>query len=106
MTGGIHSAAPGFAKVLISPVLPPADSEAGRKLTWANVDYRSPAGHIKSGWKRDGTKVTYEIDVPVPAEVSLASGPQGHITGATTAPDSNGNHQLTLAPGHHQITTE
>ena len=104
--GGIHSAAPGFAKVLISPVLPPADSEAGLKLTWANVDYRSPAGPIKSGWKRDGTKVTYQIDVPVAAEVSLAAGPHGRITGASSGPVSKGRHQITLAPGHHQITTE
>ena len=104
--GGIHSTAPGFAKLLIRPELPPADSAAGRKLTWANVDYRSPAGPIKSGWKREGAKVSYDIVVPVAAEVSLAAGPLGRITGATAVPGPNGRHQFTLAPGHHRIVVE
>lgn len=104
--GGIHAAAPGFAKLLIRPELPPADSEAGRKLSWASVDFASPAGPIQSGWKREGAKVSYDIVVPVAAEVSLAAGPLGHLTGASAAPGPNGRHQFTLAAGRHQIVVE
>jgi alpha-L-rhamnosidase len=50
--------APGFKNVIIKPAI------AG-DVTWVNSHHDSPYGRIVSNWKRDGSRLTMEVAVPV-----------------------------------------
>jgi alpha-L-rhamnosidase len=55
--GGIRPEAPGYKKISIKPVMT-------EKLTWAKVSYDSIQGKIAVNWKRDGEKVSLEVEIP------------------------------------------
>ena len=50
--------------------------KAGGKFTFANCEYQSAYGKVKSGWKRENGKTTYKIVIPAntTAKVALPSG--------------------------------
>jgi alpha-L-rhamnosidase len=49
---------PGFRKIIIKP-------EVVGDLTWVKGSYNSIHGEIMSSWKKDGTKFTLDISIPV-----------------------------------------
>jgi len=49
---------PGFKKIIIKPAI------VG-DLTWVKCSYDSIHGTIVSNWKRDGTKLTMEVTIPI-----------------------------------------
>jgi alpha-L-rhamnosidase len=51
------TAAPGFRNIIIKP-----DMVSG--LNWARGEYRSVYGVIRSEWKREGGRVTLEVEIP------------------------------------------
>ena len=55
--GGIHSEKPGFKEILIQPLIT-------TDLEWAKTSYESIHGLIRVEWKRDGTHVTLEVEIP------------------------------------------
>ncbi|MEQ1935439.1 MAG: family 78 glycoside hydrolase catalytic domain, partial [Fimbriimonadaceae bacterium] len=64
--GGIQPAddAVGFDKIEIRP-------QTVKGLDWVRSSYKSVRGKIVSNWKRDGSNVIYEIDVPANATAIL-----------------------------------
>ncbi|GHF66191.1 alpha-L-rhamnosidase [Amycolatopsis bartoniae] len=65
---GIRSAAPGYERIVIAPVPGP--------LTWAEAEYESPRGTIRSSWRCVNERFTLEATVPpgVSARVVLPGG--------------------------------
>ncbi|MFN3650627.1 MAG: family 78 glycoside hydrolase catalytic domain [Armatimonadota bacterium] len=55
-----HPDAVGFDRVVIRP-------QPGGGLTWARGEYRSVRGLVSSRWKREGDRVSLEVEVPVNA---------------------------------------
>ncbi len=55
--GGIKSAEAGFKEIVIQPVMT-------EHLTLANVSYDSIHGRIAVEWKRDGTNVALNVEIP------------------------------------------
>jgi alpha-L-rhamnosidase len=55
--GGIKSAAPGYEKVVIRPVVTD-------QLDWAKVSYKSIRGLISVEWQRDEAKVVLDVEIP------------------------------------------
>ncbi len=64
--GGINpvESAPGYEKVLISPV-------SDDRIDWLKVELETAHGRIKSYWKHQNGKVVYEITTPVAATVII-----------------------------------
>ncbi len=64
--GGLRVEAPGFRRVTIRPTVTEA-------LEWAEVEYESVRGPIRSAWRRDGEALRMSVDVPpgVTAEVHV-----------------------------------
>jgi alpha-L-rhamnosidase len=58
--GGIQvdPSGPGFARFLVRPFVP-------EDLGWAEASYHSLQGPIRSAWRKEGTRLTMEISVPV-----------------------------------------
>jgi alpha-L-rhamnosidase len=67
--GGIDHAAPGFERIKIAPKVDP-------RLTWAKTSYDSVRGPIRTEWRKTGTKLTLNVEVPpnTTAEVTLPGG--------------------------------
>lgn len=82
---GIQAAEPGFARIRFTPI-------ASRELGSASGSYLSRSGMICSAWRVDGDVVTYEIDTPVDAEITLADG--------STHAVSAGQHTFTCGAEH------
>ncbi|MBE9583122.1 glycoside hydrolase family 78 protein [Mucilaginibacter sp. JRF] len=63
---GIQSAAPGYKKIVIKPII-------GGKLTWAKASFNSVNGTISSDWKIENGKLTLKVTVPkgTTAEVNV-----------------------------------
>lgn len=57
--------------------------KAGGKFTFANCEYQSAYGKVKSGWKRENGKTTYKIVIPAntTAKVALPSGEKTLMAG-------------------------
>lgn len=57
--GGIapDEESPGFRHVVIQPHPVP-------DLEWVLVEHRSPCGKFSSGWKRDGDRVVFSVEIP------------------------------------------
>jgi alpha-L-rhamnosidase len=56
--GGIRLASPGYKTIRIEPVI-------GDGLTWAKTSFDSINGKIATDWKRDGSRLTLNVVVPV-----------------------------------------
>lgn len=56
-TAGIQSAAPGYKKIIIKPII-------GGELTWVNASYRSASGRIVSNWKIKDNQITMHVEIP------------------------------------------
>ncbi|MFN8354182.1 MAG: family 78 glycoside hydrolase catalytic domain [Spirosomataceae bacterium] len=54
---GIKPLAPGFKKILIAP-------KPTEGLTWAESNYESPFGKIKSRWENKGGKLQMNVEIP------------------------------------------
>ncbi len=52
----------------------------GRELGYAKAEWLSPVGKIRSAWAYEGDRLTYDITVPIPAEVALPNGERYEIT--------------------------
>ncbi|MGJ7032666.1 family 78 glycoside hydrolase catalytic domain [Niabella hirudinis] len=61
---GIRPAAAGFRKIVIKPFV-------NNGLSQVKCDYRSPQGLIRSGWKKEGTLVRFQISVPANTEAEI-----------------------------------
>ncbi|RYY62757.1 MAG: alpha-L-rhamnosidase [Chitinophagaceae bacterium] len=61
---GIKSAAPGFKKIIIKPIM-------GGNLTWAEGTYESAAGLISSKWKIENNKVMMDVVIPKGATAEI-----------------------------------
>jgi alpha-L-rhamnosidase len=55
--GGIKSAEPGYKKIVIKPIITD-------QLDWAKISYKSIRGLISVEWKRDGSKVVLDVEIP------------------------------------------
>jgi len=88
--GGIKSAEPGFKKIVIRPAMT-------EKLSWAKTSYESIHGRIAVEWKREGSKVLMDVEIPpnttaaiyVPGRKNVERVQSGRYTlfeGAYTAP--------------------
>jgi len=55
--GGIEPLAPGYAKIRVKPVFP-----AG--LDWVETRLRTVRGPIASAWRKDGTVISLEVEIP------------------------------------------
>jgi alpha-L-rhamnosidase len=75
---------PGFKKIIIEPAI------VGN-LQWVKAHHDSPYGRIAAAWKRDGKKVTLEIEIPA------------NTTATVHVPLGGGIKQV--GPGKHIITT-
>ena len=75
--GGIQAdeEAPGFKHILLKPYF-------AKDLEWVEVSHQSLFGEIKSHWKREGDKISWEIIVPpnTTASVYLPAGAEGQVT--------------------------
>src|SRR5206468_4184336 len=75
---GIEAAAPAFRAITIQPAV-------GEGLTWARASYDSISGRITSSWRRDGSRLALEVDIPpnatatvyVPAASADVAAPDG-----------------------------
>lgn len=56
--------APGFRKFELKPVV-------GGTLTWAQAEYKTKYGMIRSAWKRDGSNLIYTCTIPEGTEADL-----------------------------------
>ncbi len=63
--------APGYQHALIAPQLPPADSDAARRITWVKAALQTPYGLLASHWKVQGKTVTLEVTVPANAAATV-----------------------------------
>ena len=54
---GIQAAAPGYAKVRLSPLLP-------RELEHLSATITTPRGTVRSSWRRQGDRTVYEATLP------------------------------------------
>jgi len=87
--GGIKSEKSGFKKIIIRPAMT-------EKLSWAKTSYQSIHGRIAVEWKREGSKVFLDVEIPpnttaaiyVPGRRSVERVPSGRYTfeGTYTAP--------------------
>lgn len=75
---GIQAEKPGFAEVLIRPVV-------GGSLTFAKAEYQSVRGPILSFWKRNGTDFELTVTTPegTPTTVVLPNGETHAMQGGT-----------------------
>lgn len=66
VSGGINPVenAPGYEKVLISPI-------PDKRIDWLKVELKTANGVIKSSWKHQNNKVVYEITTPVQATIII-----------------------------------
>jgi alpha-L-rhamnosidase len=62
--GGVASAAPGYAKVLVAP-------KVGGTLTSASSDLTTAYGRTRSAWTRSGSAVTLQVTVPPGATATV-----------------------------------
>lgn len=76
---------PGFKHVLLQP-------RFVKELDDAKAEYNSPAGLIKSAWKRKGNSII--LDVELPANISATL-----ITGSKKQELTGGRHRIKLAAG-------
>ncbi len=76
VVGGIRSAAPGYARVLIQP-------EPGPGITWAETSYRSPNGAVSCAWRVEDEQIVVDVSLPdgVPAEIALPDGTRTSVIG-------------------------
>ena len=79
-------AGPGFKKFIVRPV-PVGD------LTWAKARYRSVRGEIRSGWTREGDRLTLTIVVPPNTSATV------YVPAADAAGIREGGHPLGGAAG-------
>jgi alpha-L-rhamnosidase len=79
---GLGRTEPGWRRAIVDP-----DPAVLRSLDHARVAVRTPHGRLAVAWKRDGTEVVYDIEVPVGLTVDVA--PSGE----------------TLTSGRHRIVT-
>ena len=56
--GGIQAASPGYKSITIKPAL-------GEGLTWAKTSFDSVHGPIASHWRREGTRLTMDVTIPI-----------------------------------------
>ncbi|MBE8476130.1 alpha-L-rhamnosidase [Streptomyces justiciae] len=75
---GIQAAAPGYAKLLVAPVVPD-------DLRYASAQVTTPRGEVSSCWRRQNGRLTLTVTVPAgtPAEVRvpLTDGARGVTAG-------------------------
>ena len=79
------SSAPGFRKIRMSP-------KPDRRLGFVKAEYRSAAGLVKSAWRYEGDKWTWEFTVPEGATASVT------LPGETVARD--------YAPGSYTVSVQ
>ena len=79
------SSAPGFRKIRMSP-------KPDRRLGFVKAEYRSVAGLVKSAWRYEGDKWTWEFTVPEGATASVT------LPGETVAKD--------YAPGSYTVSVQ
>lgn len=77
---GIRPLEPGFAKVLIEPVV-------GGTITWAKCSYTSAVGEIVSNWSLENKTFVLDVSTPSPAIVVMPDGTKYDVEA--------GSHQFT-----------
>ena len=73
---GIEPAEPGFSRVLVQP-------HVDARLGHAEGSYLSRAGKIASAWAVDGSRASFDIEVPVAGRVLLPNGETHEIEAGT-----------------------
>jgi alpha-L-rhamnosidase len=71
----IDPSTPGYKHILLAP-------HPGGGLTYANAEFLSLYGKVKSAWKLDGNEFVYEVTVPAntTATVTLPGAKSGQLT--------------------------
>ncbi len=112
----IDQRAPGYQHALIAPQLPPADSDAARRITWVKAALQTPYGLLASSWKVQGKTVTLEVTVPANAaatvvlpcagtrQVRQANGPLGRTPGIKNIISKAGTVRCTVGSGVYWFT--
>ena len=77
---GIRPLKPGFAKVLIAPVV-------GGTITWVKCSYASAAGEIVSNWSLENGRFVLDVVTPTSAHIVLPDGTEHDVEA--------GSHQFT-----------
>ena len=87
---------PGFKNVLLQP-------HFVKGLNEFHTSYKGPFGEIQSSWKREGTKVVYQVVVPANSTASLKlSGLKVSQNGRNVYTSANGSNYVTqLAAGKY-----
>ena len=73
---GIEAAEPGFSRVLVQP-------HVDARLGHAEGSYLSRAGKIASAWTVDGSRASFDIEVPVASRVLLPNGETHEVEAGT-----------------------
>lgn len=107
--GGIKAAAPGFKEIEMKPSFV-------QQLNEVEAGYLSATGEIKSRWKRDGSQIKWQIEVPanstaiidIPA-ASAASVKEGgkaisNTEGVSLVKWTNGIATLRIGSGNYEFT--
>jgi alpha-L-rhamnosidase len=95
--------APGFKHFFIEPKLTST-------LQWAKADFESPYGKIKVDWKKQGTLLIVNINVPNNSSASLIL-PKGELVNSLPtifdiSKDSNEKMIFELKSGNYRITID
>lgn len=70
------------------------------ELDWARAEYNSPSGPISSSWKREGSDVVHQLDIP-PALTAHVIVPEGFS--ADSAFDRTADGSLVVGAGQHTL---
>ena len=110
---GIERGEPGFQRFVLQPRPDPTGH-----MTWARGHYDSPYGRVRSGWKVDGTTLTYTATVPantwatlhLPARsadaVTEGGQPAARAEGVTFVRFEGGRATFELAPGRYELQAD
>ncbi len=74
--GGLKSVEPGYKKVVIKPTITD-------KLDWAKMSYDSVRGKIGVSWKRNGEKLSLDVEIPegISAEIHVPGKKKAVVVG-------------------------
>ena len=112
----MDQSAPGYQHALVAPQLPPADSDAARRITWAKAALQTPYGLLASHWKVLGKTVTLEVTVPAnaaatvvmpcsnPRQVRQSNKPLGHTPSIKNISSAAGTVRCTVGSGVYRFT--
>jgi alpha-L-rhamnosidase len=115
---GIDTEGPGFKRLLLRPGVPAPDPEAAiPPIYWVRASYDSPHGPVRVHWRRDGSGLDYEVELPANTEAILFLPAEGRtavrgagrtlddIDGVEFVSEDTDHVVLKLRSGQHRFQT-